>query len=137
MKAYERAKWDKIRAEFLLQMGPWKEVKTNPALDEAVERLTEVTISAVENHTPNRRPNPYYKWWFTPALKAQQTTSVGNGKRVARSTDVIIQGLKTSLKRRKKNAESGPVPLKRPKGHTGNSSWTEWEKENCGRLPRT
>ncbi|CEJ62645.1 Putative Reverse transcriptase [Penicillium brasilianum] len=54
-------------------MGPWKEIKTRPALDEAVERLTEITTSAVDNHTPNRRPSPYSKRWFTPNLKAQQT----------------------------------------------------------------
>jgi hypothetical protein len=34
-------------------MGPWKEVKTRLALDEIVERLTEITASAVENHIPN------------------------------------------------------------------------------------
>jgi ribonuclease HI len=72
-KAYERANWDKIGAEVLLRMGPWKEIKTRPALDDAVERLTEITTSAVENHTPNRRPSPYSKRWFTPNLKAQQT----------------------------------------------------------------
>jgi hypothetical protein len=54
-------------------MGPWKEIKTRPALDEAVERLTEITASAVENHTPDRRPTPYSKRWFTPELKVQQT----------------------------------------------------------------
>ncbi|KAF7118717.1 hypothetical protein CNMCM5793_008337 [Aspergillus hiratsukae] len=72
-KAYERADWDKIGAEVLLQMGPWKEIKTRPALDETVERLTEITASAVENHIPNRRPTPYSKRWFTPDLKVQQT----------------------------------------------------------------
>ncbi|KAF7136975.1 hypothetical protein CNMCM5793_006679 [Aspergillus hiratsukae] len=72
-KAYERADWDKIGAEVLLQMGPWKEVKTRPALDETVERLTEITASAVENHIPNRRPTPYSKRWFTPDLKVKQT----------------------------------------------------------------
>jgi hypothetical protein len=71
-KAYERAEWDKIGAEVLLQRGLWKEIKTRPVLDEAVERLTEIATSAVENHTPNRRPSPYSKRWFTPALKAQQ-----------------------------------------------------------------
>jgi ribonuclease HI len=72
-KAYERADWDKIGAEVLLRMGPWKEIKTRPALDKVVERLTEITASAVESHTPNRRPSPYSKRWFTPDLKVQQT----------------------------------------------------------------
>ena len=72
-KAYERANWGKIGAEVLQQMGPWKEVRTRPALDEIVERLTEATASAVEDHTPNRRPTPYSKRWFTPELKVQQT----------------------------------------------------------------
>lgn len=52
-KAYEQADWDKIRAEVLQRMGPWKEIRTRPALDETLERLTEVTASAVENHTPS------------------------------------------------------------------------------------
>jgi ribonuclease HI len=72
-KAYERADWDKIGAEVLQRIGPWKEIRTRPALDEIVERLTEITASAVENHTPNRRPTPYSKRWFTPDLKIQQT----------------------------------------------------------------
>ena len=72
-KAYERANWGKVGAEVLQQMGPWKEIKTRPALDEIVERLTEATASAVENYTPNRRPTPYSKRWFTPDLKVQQT----------------------------------------------------------------
>jgi hypothetical protein len=38
----------------LLQMGLWKEIKMRPALDEIVERLTEIThASAAENHIPN------------------------------------------------------------------------------------
>jgi hypothetical protein len=72
-KAYERADWDKIGAEVLQRMGPWKAIKTRPALDEIVERLTETTASAVESHMPNRRLSPYSKRWFTPDLNVQQT----------------------------------------------------------------
>ena len=54
-------------------MGPWKEVKTRPALDETVERLTEATATAVDRYTPDLRPTPYSKRWFTPVLKIQQT----------------------------------------------------------------
>jgi hypothetical protein len=68
-KAYERADWDKIGAKVLQQMGPWKEIRTRPTLDETVKRLTDITISAVENYTPDRRPTPYSKRWFTPDLK--------------------------------------------------------------------
>ena len=38
-----------------------------------VERLTEATATAVDRHTPDLRPTPYSKRWFTPALKIQQT----------------------------------------------------------------
>jgi hypothetical protein len=53
-------------------MNPWKEIRTRPALDTIVERLTEVTAQAVDQFTPNSRPSPYAKRWFTPDLKAQQ-----------------------------------------------------------------
>jgi hypothetical protein len=72
-KAYDRAGWHRIADEVHRQLGPWKEVKTRPALDEAVERLTEATITAVDRFTPNLRPTPYSKRWFTPDLKIQQT----------------------------------------------------------------
>lgn len=38
-----------------------------------MERLTEATATAVDRHTPNLRPTPYSKRWFTPDLKIQQT----------------------------------------------------------------
>jgi ribonuclease HI len=72
-KAYERADWGKIGTEVLQRTSPWKDIKTRSALDQTVERLTEITASAVENHTPNRRPTSYSKRWFTPDLKVQQT----------------------------------------------------------------
>jgi ribonuclease HI len=72
-KAYERANWDKIGAEVLQQMGQWKEIKTRPSLDALVEKFTRTTALAVELHTPNQRPTPYSKRWFTPDLKVQQT----------------------------------------------------------------
>ena len=57
----------------LRQIGPWKEIKTRPALDEAVERLTEAAAAAVDSLTPDLRPTLYSKRWFTPGLKIQQT----------------------------------------------------------------
>lgn len=72
-KAYDRADWNNMGDEVLRKMGPWKEVKTRPALDEIVERLTEATATAANNFTPNVRPTPYSKRWFTPDLKVQQT----------------------------------------------------------------
>ena len=48
-------------------------MKMRPALDDAVERLTEVTATAVDRHTPNLQQTPYSKRWFTPDLKVQQT----------------------------------------------------------------
>jgi hypothetical protein len=52
-KAYDRADWDKIETEVLLRMGPWKKIKTRPALDEVVERLIEATTAAVDRHNPS------------------------------------------------------------------------------------
>ncbi|OQE00248.1 hypothetical protein PENVUL_c055G06446 [Penicillium vulpinum] len=72
-KAYDRADWCKIAEDVRRQLGPWKEVKTRPALDETVDKLTEATAMAVDKHTPDLRPTPYSKRWFTPALKIQQT----------------------------------------------------------------
>ncbi|THC88490.1 hypothetical protein EYZ11_012059 [Aspergillus tanneri] len=72
-KAFDRADWDSIASEVLQQMGPWKEVKIRPALDEVVERSTEATASTVDRHTPNLLPIPYSKRWFMPNLKIQQT----------------------------------------------------------------
>ena len=71
-KAYDRSDWDKINDEVLRKIGPWKELKTRPALDDAVERLTEATATAVDKHTPNLRPTSYSKRWFTPDLKIRQ-----------------------------------------------------------------
>ncbi|KAJ9481484.1 hypothetical protein VN97_g11989, partial [Penicillium thymicola] len=72
-KAYDRADWCKIAEDVLRQMGPWTEAKKRPALDEAVAKLTEATATAVDRYTPNLRPTPYSKRWFTPDLKIQQT----------------------------------------------------------------
>jgi hypothetical protein len=72
-KAYERADWNKIGEEVVRRTGPWKEIKTRPALDEAVQNLTEATTASVNKFTPDTRPTPYSKRWFTPDLKVQQT----------------------------------------------------------------
>ena len=71
-KAFDRAEWNKIGEEVLRQIGPWKEIKTRPALDEMVQKLIEATNAAVDRHTPDVRPTPYSKRWFTPDLKVQQ-----------------------------------------------------------------
>ncbi|THC87303.1 hypothetical protein EYZ11_013252 [Aspergillus tanneri] len=80
-KAFDRADWGRIASEVLQQMGPWKEVKTRPALDKVVERFTEATAAAGDRHTPNLRPTPYSKRWFTPDLKIQQTEEMQQKRR--------------------------------------------------------
>jgi hypothetical protein len=72
-KAFDRAEWNKIGEEVLRQIGPWKEIKTRLALDEMVQKLIEATNAAVNRYTPDVRPTPYSKRWFTPDLKVQQT----------------------------------------------------------------
>jgi hypothetical protein len=72
-KAFDRAEWNKIGEEVVRQIGPWKEIKTRPALDETVQKLIETTTAAIDRYTPNARPTPYSKRWFTPILKIQQT----------------------------------------------------------------
>ncbi|CAG8891920.1 unnamed protein product [Penicillium nalgiovense] len=71
-KAYERADWARIGEEVVRQMNPWKQIKTRPTLDRVVENLTAVTAQAVDRFTPDTRPTPYSKRWFTPDLKTQQ-----------------------------------------------------------------
>ena len=70
-KAYNRADWDKIGEAVLRQMEPWKELKTRPALDDFVGKLTRETAAAVDRFTPSLRPTPYSKRWFSPSLKVQ------------------------------------------------------------------
>ncbi|KAI3091997.1 hypothetical protein CBS147333_10276 [Penicillium roqueforti] len=72
-KAFDRAEWNKIGEEVLRQIGPRKEIKTRPALDDMVQKLIEATTAAVNRYTPDVRPTPYSKRWFTPDLKVQQT----------------------------------------------------------------
>lgn len=69
-RAYDR---DKIGKKIRLQMEPWPALTTESALDDVVEKLTDVTTATVERHTPHLRPFPYSKRWFTPDLKTQQT----------------------------------------------------------------
>jgi ribonuclease HI len=71
-KSYERADWVRIGEEVARQMSPWKEIKTRPTLDRVVENFTSATAEAVDRFTPNTRPTPYSKRWFTPDLKVQQ-----------------------------------------------------------------
>lgn len=71
-KAYKRADWKKIAEEAVRRVGLWKEIKTRPALDEAVQTPTELTAATVKQFTPDTRPIPYSKRWFTPNLKVQQ-----------------------------------------------------------------
>lgn len=72
-KAFDRAEWNKIGEEVVRRIGPWKEIKTRPALDEAVRKLIDATTAAIDRYTPDARPTPYSKRWFTPDLKVQQT----------------------------------------------------------------
>jgi hypothetical protein len=53
-------------------MRPWETPNTIEALDATVEKLIEETAKAVDCHTPNLRPSPYAKRWFTLDLKSQQ-----------------------------------------------------------------
>jgi ribonuclease HI len=53
-------------------MRPWEIPTTIQALDAMVEKLTEETARAVDRHTPDLRPSPYAKRWFTADLKSQQ-----------------------------------------------------------------
>ncbi|KAJ5135375.1 uncharacterized protein N7515_004653 [Penicillium bovifimosum] len=71
-KAYGRADWSKIGEEVARQMWPWRDIKTRPTLDRVVEKLTSATTQAVDRFTPDMRPTPYSKRWFTPDLKVQQ-----------------------------------------------------------------
>lgn len=71
--AYDRAHLCKIAEDVRRQLSTCKEVKTRPALDERVDKLTKTTARAVNRHTPDLRPTPYSKRWFTSALKVQQT----------------------------------------------------------------
>ena len=71
-KAYKRADLVKIGTAVASEMGPWTEVKTRPTLDRVVEKLTAATTQAVDRFTPDMRPTPYSKRWFTPDLKVQQ-----------------------------------------------------------------
>ncbi|OQD89673.1 hypothetical protein PENANT_c002G08040 [Penicillium antarcticum] len=72
-KALDRAEWNKIGEEVLRQIGPWKEIKTRPALDEMAQKVIEATTAAVYRYTPDVRPTLYSKRWFTSDLKVQQT----------------------------------------------------------------
>ncbi|CEJ62845.1 Putative Reverse transcriptase [Penicillium brasilianum] len=72
-KAYSRADWNKIGENVARQTGPRKEIKTRPTLDDTVQKLIDATTEAVNQYTPNTRPCPYSKRWFTPDLKAQQS----------------------------------------------------------------
>lgn len=71
-KAYDRADWEKIGREVWRLMRPWETPNTIETLDAAVEKLTEETARVVDYHTPDLRPSPYAKRWFTPDLKSQQ-----------------------------------------------------------------
>jgi hypothetical protein len=71
-KAYDRADWEKIGIEVKSAMEPWKETNTIELLDLIVDKLTKATATAVDHHTPELRPSPYSKRWFTVDLKSQQ-----------------------------------------------------------------
>jgi hypothetical protein len=54
------------------QMLDMPQLQTKEQLDEAAENLIDITVVAVDKHTPNAKPCPYAKRWFTPELKIQQ-----------------------------------------------------------------
>ncbi|KAJ6103651.1 reverse transcriptase [Penicillium sp. IBT 16267x] len=72
-KAYKRADWARIGEEVARKMSPWKDIKTRPTLDRVVEKLILATAQAVDQFTPDTRPTPYSKRWFTPDLKPRET----------------------------------------------------------------
>jgi hypothetical protein len=49
-----------------------QEIASKEQLDQAVEKLIQTTMKAVEEHTPVAKPSPYAKRWFSPELKSQQ-----------------------------------------------------------------
>ncbi|KAJ5513135.1 hypothetical protein N7463_002687 [Penicillium fimorum] len=71
-KAYDRADWEKIGKEIQILFERPGELDSTKALDTVVDRLTRTTANAVDKHTPDLRPSPYSKRWFTADLKAQQ-----------------------------------------------------------------
>jgi ribonuclease HI len=71
-KAYDRADWGKIGNEVISLMRKQTEMHSTHALDMAVENLTKSTAIAVDRYTPDQRPSPYAKRWFTADLKEQQ-----------------------------------------------------------------
>lgn len=71
-KAYDRADWANIGKEVLELIGEQREIHSTEALDTTVENLTKITASAINKYTPDLRPSPYAKRWFTADLKHQQ-----------------------------------------------------------------
>lgn len=53
-------------------MGHVADIESKTQLDQAVDKLIELTMAPVDRHTPLSRPCPYSKRWFTPMLKIQQ-----------------------------------------------------------------
>jgi hypothetical protein len=72
-KAYERTDWEKVgEKKIYAAMLPLPRMESEAQLDQTVINLIEVTRAAVKKHTPQARPCPYSKRWFTPELKTQQ-----------------------------------------------------------------
>lgn len=71
-KAYDRADWVKIGKRVQKEMTMVPPIETREHLDNAVERLVAATMTAVDECTPDTKPSPYSKRWFTPELKVQQ-----------------------------------------------------------------
>src|SRR6201999_1887604 len=71
-KAYDRADWKKIGEMVRIGVGHVADIESKTQLDQAVDKLIELTMTAVDKHTPLSRPCPYSKRWFTPMLKVQQ-----------------------------------------------------------------
>jgi hypothetical protein len=74
-------------------MLPLLEMDTTTRLDQTVYTFVDATIIAVERHTPQARPSPYSKRWFTPDLKAQRksTERAESSKKAVPSEENIAQ----------------------------------------------
>jgi hypothetical protein len=53
-------------------MAPLSTIQSITELDRIVEKLISCTTKAIDRHTPEMKPSPYAKRWFSPELKLQQ-----------------------------------------------------------------
>jgi ribonuclease HI len=53
-------------------MASLSTIQSSTELDRVVEKLISCTTKAIDQHTPEMKPSPYAKRWFSPELKLQQ-----------------------------------------------------------------